>query len=208
MAFDEVRLPLKVGYGAGGGPSFLTEVVTIDNGFERRNQVWSQARRKYDARTGVRSLEDAAVLVAFFQARAGRARGFRLKDWADYSSAGDGVSAPTAVDQLLAIGDGVTKNFQLVKTYRSGGVSYARRVTKPVGGSVMIAVDGVVAMTGWSVVETTGTVMFSVAPVAGARVTAGFLFDVPVRFDTDYLDLTAREPHLYEGKVPLIEIRV
>jgi len=208
MSFDEIQMPLKVGYGAKGGPTFLTEIVSIDGGFERRNQVWSQARRKYDARTGVRGLTDAAVLVSFFQARAGRARGFRLKDWNDFSSAADGQSAPTATDQILGTGDGTTLRFPLVKNYGSGGITYARAMNKPVIGSTLIAVNGVALTTGWSVDTTTGLVLFAAAPATGAIVTAGFLFDVPVRFDTDSLRLTTHDAHLFEGEIPLIEIRV
>ena len=107
MAFDEVQLPLRVAYGSSGGPQFLTEVVTIEGGYERRNQCWSQSRRKFDARTGVVTAGDAAILASFFQARAGRARGFRLKDWADFTSALDGKAAPSWNEQMIGTGDGV-----------------------------------------------------------------------------------------------------
>ncbi len=208
MAFDEVSFPLCVGYGASGGPTFLTEVVTIDGGYERRNQLWSQARRKYEARTGVRSAADAALLSAFFQARAGRARGFRLKDWSDFSSAADGTSAPDWRDQTLGFGNGVATVFPLIKNYGSGGVSYARSIRKPVAGSVLIGVGGVRLMTGWSVATTTGLVSFSTPPAVGAAITAGFLFDVPVRFDTDQLSLTAEDDHMGKAEIPLVEVRV
>src|SRR5713226_3295616 len=106
MAFDETELPLRVGFGSSGGPAFSTEVVVIDSGYERRNQNWSQARRTFDARTGVRSASDVGTLFNFFHARAGRARGFRLKDWSDFTSNGDGTSAPVWSDQTIGTGDG------------------------------------------------------------------------------------------------------
>ena len=207
MSFDEVRLPLKVGYGSEGGPVFATEVVTIEGGYERRNQLWSQARRKFDARTGVRGAADAALLLAFFQARAGRARGFRLQDWSDFSSAVDGVAAPHWDDQSLGTGDGVATVFQLVKNYGSGGVTHQRLIRKPVAGSVTVGVNNVQATSGWSVDVATGLVTFAVAPAAGHVITAGYQFDVPVRFDTDQLNLTATDAHLAKAVVPLIEIR-
>jgi uncharacterized protein (TIGR02217 family) len=206
MAFDEIRLPLNVGYGAGGGPLFSTDIVTIDGGYERRNQNWSQARRKFDARTGVRSVIDGTLLLAFFQARAGRARGFRLKDWQDYSSASDGVSTPSATDQTIGAGDGATTTFQLVKNYGSAGITYARMIQKPVSGSVLIAFNGVAQTSGWSVDSTTGLVTFAAAPASGVAIAAGFQFDVPVRFDTDQLSLTADDNGLAEAAIPLIEI--
>ena len=208
MAFDEVELPLKVGFGAGGGPLFSTEVVTIEGGYERRNQLWSQARRKFDARTGVHSANDAALLVTFFQARAGRARGFRLRDWSDYSSAMDGKAAPAWGDQVIGTGDGTTTVFQLVKNYGSAGVTYARLIRKPVAGSVVIGVGGVSVSSGWSVDGTTGVVTFAAAPAVGQAVSAGYLFDVPVRFDTDQLQVVTDDLRLAQAEIPLIEVRV
>jgi uncharacterized protein (TIGR02217 family) len=207
MAFDEIQLPLKVGFGATGGPLFSTEVITIDGGYERRNQNWSQARRRYDARTGVRSVTDAALLSAFFHARAGRARGFRLKDWSDFSSAADGTSTPNWEDQIIGTGDGGTIAFQLVKNYGSGGATHRRAIQKPVNGSVIIGVDGVQQLTGWSVNAATGIVTFAGPPATGETVTAGFLFDVPVRFDTDQLRLTAEDTQQARAEIPLIEVR-
>lgn len=206
--FDEVTIPLRIGFGTQGGPSFSTEVVTIDGGYERRNQNWQQARRRYDARTGLCSAADATALRAFFQARAGRARGFRLKDWTDFTSAADGVSAPQASDQMIGIGNGTLTQFQLSKTYNSGGTQHQRLIRKPVVGTVLLALNGVVQASGWSLDATTGIVTFAVAPSSGIAVTAGFAFDVPVRFDSDTLNLTLDDLATQRGVIPLIEVRV
>lgn len=208
MSFDEIQLPLKVGFGSVGGAMFSTEVVTIDGGYERRNQNWSQARRKFDARTGVHSAMDATLLLTFFQARAGRARGFRLRDWSDFTSAIDGISAQAWSDQVIGAGDGVTTIFQLAKNYGSGGVTYQRLIRKPVAGTVVIGVNNAQATTGWSVDTTTGLVTFAAAPAAGQAITAGYQFDVPVRFDTDQLNVTAEDMRLATAAIPLIEVRV
>ncbi|MEJ0062409.1 MAG: DUF2460 domain-containing protein [Alphaproteobacteria bacterium] len=208
MSFDETQLPLRIGFGARGGPSFATEIVAIDGGYERRNQNWSQARRRYDARTGLRSADDAAALLAFFHARAGRARGFRLKDWADFTSAANGVGAPLWSNQAVAVGDGVATQFQLVKIYTSGGVTHRRLIRKPVAGSVTIGVNGAQVVSGWSVDVTTGIVSFAVAPANAATITAGYVFDVPVRFDTDALSLAAEDFTSFRTDIPIIEIRV
>ncbi len=207
MSFDEVRLPLRVRYGASGGPQFLTDVVTTQSGHERRNQCWAQARRRFDARSGVVTAADASLLAAFFQARAGRARGFCLKDWSDFTSALDGVSAPAFSDQSIGTGDGTRTQFQLVKNYGSGGVIHAREIRKPVEGSVVVGVDGVLYASGWSV-DNTGVITFAQAPANGAVITAGFAFDVPVRFDTDRLTLSHEDQKLAQVEIPLIEVRV
>jgi len=208
MAFDEIQLPLRVQFGSGGGPSFSTEIITIDNGYERRNQNWSQARRVFDARSGVRSAADAATLLGFFHARAGRARGFRVKDWSDFTTAADNIAAPAFNDQSIGTGDGTTAVFQLLKNYSSGGVTHQRIITKPVAGSVAIGVNGVHLFTGFSVDTTTGVITFATPPAAGQNITAGFQFDVPVRFDSDQLTLSAENYATYKAEVVLVEIRV
>lgn len=206
--FDEVQLPLRIGFGTRGGPGFSTEVITLDGGYERRTQFWSQARRSYDAGTGLCSASDIVLLQAFFQARAGRARGFRLKDWTDFTSAADGVSAPQAGDQIIGTGDGARMQFQLSKTYASGSVQHQRLIRKPLAGSVLLALGGVAQGSGWSVDSTTGVVSFAVAPGSGVAVTTGFAFDVPVRFDTDQLTLSLQDNLTQRGTVPLLELRV
>ena len=206
-SFDDVRLSLRVGFGARGGPGFSTEIITIDNGYERRNQNWAQARRRYDARTALHTPVDAAALLAFFHARAGRARGFRLKDWADFTSAATGVNAPLWSDQTLGTGDGAATQFQLRKIYASGGVQHQRLIRKPVAGTVTIGVNGALLGSGWSIDTITGIVTFAAPPAAAATITAGYEFDVPVRFDTDILSLTAEDFLSFRGEIPLIEIR-
>jgi uncharacterized protein (TIGR02217 family) len=208
MAFDEIALPLRVDFGSGGGPAFSTEVVVIDSGYERRNQNWSQARRVYDARTGVRSAADVGTLLNFFHARVGRARGFRLKDWSDFTTASDGISAPTWSDQTIGTGEGTTAVFQLYKNYISGPSSHQRVISKPVSGSVTIGVNGAQVATGWSVDTTTGLITFASPPAASRVITAGFQFDVPVRFDTDQLALTAENYVAYKADIPIVEVRV
>ncbi|MFA4994214.1 MAG: DUF2460 domain-containing protein [Bdellovibrionales bacterium] len=208
MSFDETELPLRVAFGSRGGPNFSTEIIVIDSGFERRNQNWAQARRVFDAQGSVRSAADAATLLNFFHARAGRARGFRLRDWSDYSSAADNISAPAFTDQTLGTGNGATVAFQLVKNYSSGGIAHARAIKKPVAGTALVGVNGAQLSTGWSLDATTGVLTFAAAPTAGQTVTAGFLFDVPVRFDTDYLSLSAENYASYQAEVPIVEIRV
>jgi uncharacterized protein (TIGR02217 family) len=208
MSFDEVQIPLRIGFGSSGGPSFSTTITTVDGGFERRNQNWSQARRRYDAATGLRSAADVSALMAFFQARAGRARGFRLKDWNDFSSASDSLAAPVFNQQNIGTGNGTLTQFQLIKTYASGGINHVRSIRKPITGSVLVGVNGAQMMSGWNVDSTTGMITFAIAPAMSAAITAGFQFDVPVRFDTDTLHLSHEDFLRVSSSIPLIEVRV
>lgn len=210
MNFHEERFPETLSFGAIGGPERRTDVVTLTNGFEERNTPWAHSRRRYDAGLGLRSLDDVAALVAFFEARQGQLYGFRWKDWGDYKSALPSTD-PTPVDQVLGLGDGTTARFQLAKTYRSGDHSYLRPITKPVAGTVVIAVDGVTMREGaqFDLDVTTGTVTLYEAPNAGAEVTAGFEFDVPVRFETDHIRASVASFQAGDvPDVPVVEVRV
>ncbi len=206
--FHEIRLPEDISFGASGGPQFRTTVVEMASGREQRNREWAEARNVYDVGLGLRSENDLGVLLAFFRARAGRAFGFRYKDWLDYKSSLP-QQAVTATDQQIAIGDGAMVAFQLVKIYDSGGISHVRDIVKPVSGTVQIALDGVVQATGWQVDVTSGIVTFAMAPGIGAVITAGYEFDVPVRFSDDFLAITLESYQAGQiPSIPLIEVRV
>ena len=208
MAFDEVRFPDNISRGARGGPERRTRIVELASGREERNTPWAGSRRRYDASYGIRRADDLAAVIAFYEARLARLRGFRWKDWADYKSCQPSATV-AATDQLIGQGDGTTTAFQLSKTYSSGLQSYVRTINKPVAGTVLIAVGGIAQSSGWSVDTATGIVTFSAPPTAGASVTAGFEFDVPVRFDSDLLDVTLDIEHLGSiASIPLVEIRL
>jgi uncharacterized protein (TIGR02217 family) len=198
MSFHEVSLPARLAFGSTGGVERRTEVVTLASGFERRSTPWAEGRRRWLIGANLRSLADMAELVAFFEARAGRLHGFRFRDFMDFRSCPPGAE-PAATDQAIGTGDGETAAFQLAK----GG----RVIRKPVAGSAVVAVDGVGVAA--EVDATTGVVTLSAAPAEGAAVTAGFLFDVPVRFDADRIDVTLESFDAGRmAAVPLVEVRV
>ncbi|WP_397544464.1 phage distal tail protein, Rcc01695 family [Roseovarius salis] len=207
MAFHDVRFPDDISRGARGGPERRTQIVELASGDEERNASWADSRRRYDVAYGIRRADDLAAVVAFFEARNGRLYGFRFKDWADYKSCTPSA-APAANDQPLGTGDGSTTAFQLVKGYASGAQVWTRAITKPVAGSVRVALDGAEQASGWSLDPATGIVTFDAAPGAGVTITAGFEFDVPVRFDSDALDVTLDIERLGSiTSIPLVEIR-
>ena len=207
MAFHEVRFPDAISRGARGGPERRTQIVELASGNEERNASWANSRRRYDVAYGIRRADDLAAVVAFFEARNGRLHGFRFKDWADYASCLPSQTAgPT--DQILGVGDDATTAFSLVKRYASGAETWVRAIAKPVAGTVRVALDAAEQSSGWTVDTTTGLVTFDTAPAAGVAVTAGFAFDVPVRFDTDALDVTLDLERLGSiTSIPLLEIR-
>ncbi|MGR3435039.1 MAG: phage distal tail protein, Rcc01695 family [Shimia sp.] len=210
MSFHEIRFPASLSLGSVGGPERRTEIVTLANGHEERNTPWAHSRRRYDAGAAMRSVDDIEALLAFFEARQGQLYGFRWKDWADYRSA-EAKRDLDAGDQVIGRGDGVRDVFQLTKAYRSGTASYARPIAKPVAGTVRIAVDDAprVEGTDYTVDHATGRVTFAHPPDENADVTAGFEFDVPVRFDTDRILISVATFQAGEvPSVPVVEVRV
>jgi uncharacterized protein (TIGR02217 family) len=212
MSFHEIRFPTTISLGADGGPERRTDVVVLGSGHEERNSRWANSRRSYNAGYGVRSLDDLHAVIAFFEERRGRLYGFRWKDHADWKSCPP-LATPTALDQMIGTGNGTAVTFQLKKTYGSLHAPWARDIRKPVAGTVIVAVNGVVKTPGthFSVDATTGIVTFVPAqkPAAGASVTAGFEFDVPVRFDTDKLEISLSG--FKAGaipSIPVIEVRI
>jgi uncharacterized protein (TIGR02217 family) len=100
------------------------------------------------------------------------------------------------------------KTFQLVRNYASGGVTATRTISKPVADTVTVYRDGVVVASGVSINTATGLVTFSVAPAADVIVTADYEFHVPVRFDSDQMNITIETYQLGTwAQVPIIEVR-
>ena len=210
MGFHEVRFPAALSFGSMGGPERRTDIVTLANGFEERNTPWEHARRRYDAGVGLRSMDDVAEVLAFFEARRGPLHGFRWKDWADFTSCAPSDQVDFR-DQVIGQGDGLRTEFSLVKAYVSGEGRYARVISKPVGGTVRVGVDDVEQTLGvqFEVDVARGIITLAEPPGPDDFVTAGFEFDVPVRFDTDRILTSAASFQAGDvPSVPVVEVRV
>jgi uncharacterized protein (TIGR02217 family) len=204
MSFHEIQFPTSIAFRSSGGPQRKTEIVTLGSGYEERNAVWANSRRRYDVGYGVKTLDDLHAVIAFFEARMGRLYGFRFKDFADFKSCAPGADV---ADQPLGTGDGTTTDFQLAKIYASGSASWSRTIAKPVSGTAVAAVDG--TETSVTVDTASGIVTFASAPGAGTALTAGFEFDTPVRFDTDRLAIDLASFNAGEiPSIPIVEILI
>lgn len=205
MAFHEQRFPLRLSLTTSGGPGRQTDIVSLSNGCEARNRRWRFTRRRYDVGTAVRSVADLYAVLEFFEARGGQLHGFRFRDPVDCSSARPG-DAVTVLDQWIGTGDGETATFQLVKSYGDGAAIERRPVVKPVAGSVRIALDGVEQMVGFTCDASTGIVTFAGGhvPAEGSEIRSGFDYDVPVRFDTDRIEIDLEA--FRAGRIPSIPL--
>jgi uncharacterized protein (TIGR02217 family) len=200
-AFHDDLFPVDIAFNSEGGPTRRTDIVTLVSGREERNSPHAQSRRSWNAGYGVKSMADIERVIAFFEARRGRLHAFRFRDPIDWKSC-PLAQAPAPTDQSLGTGDGATTRFDLVKTYLSGGASATRRIHKPVAGSVLAAVDGAGAP---HVVDyAAGAIDFAAPPAAGAVVSAGYLFDVPARFNDDALRINLSA--FRAGDIPSIAI--
>ncbi|MEL6751345.1 MAG: DUF2460 domain-containing protein [Pseudomonadota bacterium] len=203
--FSEERFPVDLAFGSTGGPERQTQIVTLGSGREERNQRWRRSRRRFEAGYGVKTLDELHAVLAFFEARRGQLQGFRFRDPLDWKSCPP-AQQPTALDQVVGRGDGVKTSFELSKSYGTGADTYVRRIDKPVLGTILIAVDGVASVTA-TADPIAGKIGFPVAPADGAEITAGFAFDVPVRFDTERLSINLAAFDAGEmPSVPLLEI--
>ena len=198
--FIEDTFPEDISFGALGGPEFKTEIVSSISGIEHRNIKWGHARAKYNVSYGIKTKEQIDEILSFFRARKGRAVGFRFKDWCDYK----------AENELIATGDGDTKIFQLIKNYKSGDGYYVRVITKPVINTIKIYTHNkIFSSEEYEIDYTCGKIKFLNAPIKNMRIFADFEFDVPVRFDSDYLPISIDDHDIYScNNINLIEIKI
>lgn len=212
MAFHEVRFPTAISFGATGGPERRTDVVTLASGYEERNQRWADSRRSYNAGYGVKTADDLHKVVEFFEERRGKLHGFRWKDQLDHKSCSPLVT-PSPLDQQIGTGDAAKAVFQLIRRYGALLAPYERKVAKPVAGTVRVAVGGIEKASGSQFVcdTATGIITFlsGSIPALGAAITAGYEFDVPVRFDTDRIEASMRgHGHGEIPHIPIVEVRL
>ena len=211
MSFHEVRFPTAISLASSGGPERRTDIVVLGSGHEERNARWEASRRRYDAGYGIKTLDELHDVIAFFEERRGPLYGFRWRDPLDSKSCPPLV-VPTALDQELGTGDGVTADFQLAKQYGSAFQPWRRDITKPAPGTVEVAVDGIGQLEGidYALDTTSGLITFEPGriPATQAIVSAGFEFDVPVRFDTDRLEINVMGfKHGAIPSIPIVEVR-
>jgi len=205
--FHDVLFPVHLARAVRCAPGWTTDIRLLGSGREIRTAQLAHSRRRYEILAGERPAADLAALAAFFEARRGRLFGFRFRDPLDHASCPP-HGAIAATDQALGIGDGARTDFALVKAYGDDRATYLRPIARPVAGTISVSVAGVeLAASAWSCDAATGLVRLAQAAPAGAQVRAGFLFDTPVRFDAERLDVTIADDGAARfGGVELIEV--
>ncbi|QXK91866.1 DUF2460 domain-containing protein [Neoehrlichia mikurensis] len=199
MLFNEARFPDDISYGSIGGPEFSTSIIEYYNGYEQRKINRSYPRNKYNIVYGVKSNSQLLNLIEFFYAHKGKAIAFRFKDWADYQG----------INQYIGIGNGIQTNFQLIKTYTIETNSYTRIISKPIINTIKITVNNILQKDQYTINYYNGQVKFLIPPNDKSHIYAEYEFDVPVRFDTDYLPCSVDNHQSYScNNIPLIEVKL
>lgn len=209
MGLVEIQFPTDQAYDSEFSPGWNTGILELDSGAEERVSRWDVPRHRYDLAHSVRTIDNLNTIKTFYVARQGAANGFRFKDWQDFNSSSTNRGTVAFGDQDIGTGTGSLTTFQLRKKYSSGGVDVYRKITKPVSGTVLVGVNGVNQASGWTVNTTTGLVTFTTAPANGLVVTAGFEFDVPVRFEKEADEALRMTYENYEQgnmSIPIVEV--
>lgn len=209
MTLPTYRLPPDVEEGATGGPEFSTVIQESVSGQEQRIKVWAKCRAKYDIGYSVLNSDDPVgnyrAVLALFYAHNGRFRPFRFKDWGDFQ----------ADDTSFGVGNGSATMFQLSKTYdpsqillgTPGSFTYTRDIYLTAAAPV-IKNNGVIqTVTTHYTISPTGLVTFVTPPTTGHALTWTGEFDIPVRFDVDYLPVVMNVNSIAEiGSIALREV--
>ncbi len=192
MAYLNTYLSPCPGYGWAGGAEFQTRIVELQNGRNRRNANWAQARHRYSAPFLNISKSAYREIKKMHLACMGQVHTFRFRDELDYE----------AVGEIFAIADGVKTVFQLSKFSTVDGISYQREVYALKSTPAITVNNAPVTPT---VNANTGKVTFAVAPAIGATLRWSGNFDIWVRFAQDYLPFSLDNPNATNGTIDLIE---
>ncbi len=203
--FREERFDLGILYGTDGGPEFYTDVARTHGRWEQRNINWPVELGRWDLGNRLVTRTKLKYVLDWHRDRLGRAGGFRWRFYADY------VLPKT----VIGTGDGVETDFQILQIVDDGYGTYTRPIKKPVGGTATVYLNDIVQASGWSLDTTTGILSFTVAPGHSVAVAVQCEFDLPVRFDTDYLPLRFEAYRDSDGEVayalpslPIQELRI
>lgn len=170
-------------------PKWSTQISQVDSGAEQANQRWAHPLYRFTMPEVIREQVTFEAVRDQWLAMRGPAFTWPWQDPMDFASVA--LDAPTVVpvltrfDQIIGTGDGVTRTFQLKKTYVRGSQTYVRDIHLPVLSTVLIGVAGMDPGAVWSVSRPGGEVTFNAAPTPGQSITAGYLYDVEVRFESD-----------------------
>ena len=197
MSFLEIRFPESIAFNFSSILEFNTTIIKSKNGYEQRNINWNTNKMKFNIINGIKTKAELDEVITFFRNVRGAGYGFRFKDWTDYQ----------AENQYIGVGNGKTKEFQLIKSYRvSDNIVYYRKITKPVISTVRVFINDIESKD-FNIDLTSGLITLNTVPEIDSIIKANFEFDVPVRFENDIMEITMNSINSGNIKdITLIEI--
>jgi len=131
------------------GPRFSHRIVVVDSGDEQVTPRWTYPLQQYTMPSCVRDYPMYCAVRDHWYVTEGPGKTWPFSDPLDHASVdhlfdgGETVADISELDQEIAVGDGFSTEFQLIKTYTRGGYSKTRKIVLPIPNSVTAAVDGV-----------------------------------------------------------------
>lgn len=181
------------GYPCISSPRWSTDLALMDSGAEQANQRWAHPLHRFRLPEAIRDMADFNVVRDHWLVMRGPLHIWPWRDPLDFASVP--LTAPlltpaiSSSDEPLGTGDGLTRRFPIYRTYAVGAQTYRRRIELPVTASVVVAgLDPMMApvvLPDFTVSRPGGEVIFDTPVDADVTLTCGFLFDVPVRFESD-----------------------
>ena len=195
MNHHEIRLPEFMCLFITAKPEFLTHVAETISGRNCRFLSREKNLQRYSITNCRVNYEQFEQFNNFFKGRRGQYYSFRLRDLADCK----------VTKQLIAIGDGNGREYQLYKLYPDPINPYKRPTKKLVENTVKIYLDDQEIKA--KVDLDTGIVMLNDNLPKQKKLVADFTFDVQVRFCQDSFEYTYSPDGSIELKtIELVEI--
>lgn len=191
--FHNVNLPSYVEIFAVATTEFSTICATTKSGREIRNASSLVPKRSYLLKDCRLSRSQFEAFNSFFYARCGRRYAFRLKDYYDFK----------VKKEQIGKGDGVTREFQLIKIYQDLIAPCVREITKPLDKTITIHTNQNTIIPEL-VNLNTGVVTLAEALPDQTDLFASFEFDVPVRFEKDSFQYSFSQ----DGTIALDNVRL
>jgi len=194
--FVDLYLDRQVpGFPCYSSPKFSNTITAAAGGDENVNRNWQHPLHTFRLPNAIREHATYEAVHDHWLIMGGDEATWPFRDPLDFASCPltEANVEPdfTGSDQVLGVGDGLTRTFQLAKTYSRGGYDYTRPIYLPVLASLLILVNGVaydsLSAPGGpytlAITRPGGAVTFTPALGNGVTATWGGLFDVITRFE-------------------------
>ncbi len=214
MSIDPVAFPLT-GKRVAGVTRWSTHIQDGLNGDEVRNANWQDSLRRFNVSPGIKTLDDQAMVEAWFLVCQGPLIGFLMRDTKDYKAkhTQTALTNGAARQGVMSALDTTNMRFQLEQLYTNGYRSHRRRITRPQAGTVTLYnASNALIGSGYSIDTVTGIVTTATAYPTPPMWDGNFY--VPVRFESDEIPWDVIRYKVESGagygempEINLIEIR-